>query len=923
MAAAAIGRGDELELIDAFLAESEERPAALVLEGEAGIGKTTVWREGITRAARERYRVLSCRAVAAEARLSFAALGDLLGPVDEAAFVSLPDPQRRALDAALLRSEPERAAPDPRAIGTGVVSLVSGLAADGPVLLAVDDVQWLDRPSARALEFALRRLEGRAVALLATRRLDDSSGRAGPDAAIPEVRVRRLRLGPLSVAALYRIVEGELGRGLPRPLLVRISHATGGNPFYVLEIARALEREGRPAPGEALPVPDDLRKLVAMRLHRLPRRTQAALLRVSALAQPTVSLVDPADLGPAEEAGVARIRADGRIELTHPLFAGAVYASASLDRRRRLHGQLAELVADPEERVRHLLLANPAGAPDEQLAAAVHDAAEVAYRRGAPEAAAELMERAVALTPPRVAAAATERRLRAAWYHLKAGDPQQAKMLGEAIAAAPASPPARARALQLLAEVYLTENPPAAIPLLEEAIAAAAGDFGHAAQLEISLGIILVAVAEVAQADQHAIRAAELAEPAGDAGLLTDAIAFREVLSLVSGRGVDELALERALLLEDPDREVPLQQRAALNVAQVYEWTGRGALARDLLVRLRDRVVARGEEADLPWILVHLAGTAWLAGELAVAELEADDAVGAANLAGQEMFSSFALMIRALVRATRGESTAARVDASEALAICERIGWLVGMAQNRYALGFLALSEGDPRETVTVLEPVIAAVEANGVYEWVYAMSLPDAIEALVATGELDRAETLTGALMDWGRRFDRPWALATGGRCRGLLLAARRDLDGALAALEGAVLQHERLEMPLERGRTLLVLGQLHRRRKEKRAARAALDEALAVFEQLGAPLWAVKARAELGRVAPRHGSADTFTPTEERVAGLAASGLTNREIGERLFLSPKTVEANLARVYRKLGIHSRAELGVRMTERGSAAEV
>ena len=218
---------------------------------------------------------------------------------------------------------------------------------------------------------------------------------------------------------------------------------------------------------------------------------------------------------------------------------------------------------------------------------------------------------------------------------------------------------------------------------------------------------------------------------------------------------------------------------------------------------------------------------------------------------------------------------------------------------------------------------VVARLEAAGVYEWVHAMSVPDAIEALVATGELDRAEVLASALTDWGHRFDRPWALATGWRCCGLLLAARRDLDGALAALEGALLQHERLEMPFERGRTLLVLGQLHRRRKEKRAARAALDEALAVFEQLGAPLWAVKARAELGRVAPRHGSGDTFTPTEERVAGLAASGLTNREIGERLFLSPKTVETNLARVYRKLGIHSRAELGVRMTERGSAAEV
>jgi hypothetical protein len=267
--------------------------------------------------------VLSCRAAQAESRLSFAGLGDLLAPVDPETFAGLPGPQRRALEVALLRAEAEGAAPDPRTIGTAVLSLLTALGADAPVLLALDDLQWLDRPTARAVGFSLRRLEDRPVAVLATLRLGE---RGGPVALLSDVtadHVRRIRLGPLSLGALYEVVKQQLGQALTRPLLGGIEQASRGNPFYALEIARGLEGRGAPVPGEALPIPQDMRELVARRLRRLPQGARDELLKVSALAQPTVALADASELEPAVEAEIVRIDEDGGVEFYHPLFARA------------------------------------------------------------------------------------------------------------------------------------------------------------------------------------------------------------------------------------------------------------------------------------------------------------------------------------------------------------------------------------------------------------------------------------------------------------------------------------------------------------------------------------------------------------------------------------------------------------------------
>jgi DNA-binding CsgD family transcriptional regulator len=204
-----------------------------------------------------------------------------------------------------------------------------------------------------------------------------------------------------------------------------------------------------------------------------------------------------------------------------------------------------------------------------------------------------------------------------------------------------------------------------------------------------------------------------------------------------------------------------------------------------------------------------------------------------------------------------------------------------------------------------------------GVREPAYFRVVPDQVEALVALGRLDEAEALLATFEEAGRNLDRAWAIATGARCRALVLAARGDLAGASAAADEAVREHDRLPLPFELGRTLLVRGAVERRAKRKREARDTLTKALAAFDGLGAALWADKARADLARIGGRAPAPLALTPTEGQVAELVAAGSSNREVADTLFLSVHTVEANLKRIYRKLGIRSRTELASRFRSR------
>ena len=264
-----------------------------MLEGEAGIGKTRVWEEGVRIAAASGLRVLAARAAGSEVKLSFAGLGDLLHGVIEEALPGLPGPRRRALEAALLLGEAEGAPPDARAVAVGLLTVLRLLSETAPVVLAVDDLQWLDASSGAALAFVLRRLESEPVRLLCTVRA--SPGGLLPlelERAFGDDRLLRMPLAPLSHGSLHELLRARLGLNLPRPGLVRVAEVCSGNPFFALELGRELQRRGAPpAAGEPLPVPRNLRQLVRDRMARLPARTRMLVLSAAALAHPTVAIL--------------------------------------------------------------------------------------------------------------------------------------------------------------------------------------------------------------------------------------------------------------------------------------------------------------------------------------------------------------------------------------------------------------------------------------------------------------------------------------------------------------------------------------------------------------------------------------------------------------------------------------------------------
>jgi DNA-binding CsgD family transcriptional regulator len=299
------------------------------------------------------------------------------------------------------------------------------------------------------------------------------------------------------------------------------------------------------------------------------------------------------------------------------------------------------------------------------------------------------------------------------------------------------------------------------------------------------------------------------------------------------------------------------------------------------------------------------------------AGLIADDSMERALQLGGDLPLTVALTNRCIVGAHVGRVAEARADAESAIAAAERCGSYRLAEWPTSTLGFIDLSLGDYAAAMSSFEPLLARLApAPQASEIFVAWFVPDAVEALVHIERFDEADHFIGLFENNGARLDRPWILATGARCRAMLLAAQGDVDAANVVAQQAMTEHARLPMPFERARTQLLLGQLQRRRRQQGAAASSLREALEAFEKMGAELWAARARAELARTKVPRNRETVLTPSERRVAELAASGMKNRDVAAALFISPKTVEVNLARIYRKLGIHSRAELGRHMTQ-------
>ncbi len=434
------------------------------------------------------------------------------------------------------------------------------------------------------------------------------------------------------------------------------------------------------------------------------------------------------------------------------------------------------------------------------------------------------------------------------------------------------------------------------------------------AKIEIQLAFGTEVAGDFLGAREHAHRAVELAEPLGPEGGFAEALAVSAIVDYMLGGGLDEARVNRALELEDPNRQVTAQIRPSVIAGYLMLYEGRLADSVRILGSLRERILERGEDSELPFVSSYLAWAECWRGDLAAAAAHAEESLDCAVRIESEPLRCFSLAFAALPPAYAGNRALAIDRADECRDLADRVGLHVAAFWAGWALALVALAEGDPRGADAALAPFVPMFEAHGVPEPIACFFLPDAIEAMIATAQIERAERLLAMFEESARRLDRGWALMAAGRCRALLLSARGDLDGASVAAGAAVAVGEGLELRLEYARTLLVAGQIERRRRRKRAAREYLARSLDLFEAAGARPWAGNACGELERVVLRRAERDELTEAERRVAELAASGLTNREVAARLFISPKTVEAHLAHAYRKLDIHSRAALGARL---------
>ncbi len=893
-----VGRRGELDAVERFVARPHHGASAFTICGPAGIGKTTVWQAGVELARSRGFGVLVSRPTGAEASLSFAGLADLLMPVDEAVLDDLPPPQRRALAVALLQEEAEGQQVDGRAVATATYTVLRALSADRPVLVAIDDAQWLDEASADALRFAVRRLDDAAVAVLTSVRVQDSRPETF-ESALSDDRRETLELAPLSVAALHDVIRARLGHTLRRPTLVRIVERSAGNAFFAIEIARELARQ-EGAAGE-LPVPASVRELERARVGRLPPETQDALLLASALAVPTTAVVPAGRLAPAEEAGLVRIDAGGRLRFEHPLVAAAIYESAPASRRRRAHRELAGLIGDKEERARHLALA--AEGPDEAVAAVLDDAVAHTAARGASAAAAELGRYALDLTSEGLHEDRARRSIVLAHQLVNAGESAAARVVLEACEPQSVEGDLRARLLVELGWILWHEGDlDAGHRLVREALEHVS-DRELAARTHATAAWLLQSQ-ELPLAIEHCDAAVRLLDPEARPGPYSWALLLGAYLRLLNGEGADDDTYRRGCELQK----------------QVVEWddmspvVGMWPLLKDEFRESRafyePGLSLSREAGDVPSVqgtLVRLAEIACWLGEWEEADALAAEGAELAERTGSSAYLGSALYARALVDAHRGRVDEARAAGEQ---IVDAFGTTLQGALGHWVLGFVALSLGEPAAADEQYSHAQAVVDALGQREPARFRFQPDHLEAVVELGELERARGMLASLEARAAVFPRPWILATGSRCRALVLAAEGETTAALAAVEDALEHHERLEMPFERARTLLVKGRILRRLRQKRRARAALEEAAAAFAQLGAALWVAAANDELRRVATRR-APTTLTPTERRIAELAATGLSNPEIAAQAFVSRKTVEANLARVFRKLGIASRAQLG------------
>ena len=905
------GRDAECGRLDALLDRARAgKSGLLLLSGGPGVGKSALLNHSAQRA--EGMTVLWAQGVESESDLAFSGLLELLRPL-LGLLERLPGSQAAALRGVLALEVAGTI--DRFSVAAATLGMLASAAETAPLLVVVDDVQWLDSASRDALLFAARRLDADRVAVLLSARTEDADGLAG--AGVPT-----LEIAGLDVRAARAVLEGDGSRQIADDVAERLVAATQGNPLALLELPVLLSDSqlagGEPL-DEPLPLGPSLERAFRRRLSDLALQTRQLLLLVAAsdsgdlgpvLAAAARFGLAPAGLEPAETADLVRIDGES-ISFRHPLLRSAAYYAATPAERRRAHRMLAEVLdGDGEAERRAWHLAAAALGPDDDAADALANAAVSARERGGYAAAASALERAAQLSSS--PAEGAERLLGAAQDLQFAGRLDQSLRLLDQVRRLTDDAVVRSDAQRLRARILSwTRTPADAHRLwLEQAALIEPIDPGRAAAMMAEAAIVSTMGGDVREIVKTAEQAYALFQRFAIDDVSAPAVYSNALI--LSGQA------KRALPLLDRcqdafDRSDALSTMPVLlqPIAHGRVWLEQYAQARAAL--LRTVVAARdaGAAGLLPFPLACLAELEIRTGHWAAAYANANESVRLAEETGQAGELCFSLIVLATVEAGLGHEQDCRAHAALALAGADALGIGSILVYGASVLGFLELGASRSAHAVVHLERVARlardfALREPGVIWWA-----ADLIEAYVRAGRRTDAQRELDAFDQLARETERVWALATAARCHGLLA----DEGGFEEAFDDALAWHDHTDMPFERARTELCLGVRLRRARRRSEARDRLHQALEAFERLEAAPWAARASAELRAAgvtthSQRAGTLARLTPQELQVALRVAAGASNQEAATELFVSPKTIEFHLANVYRKLQLRSRSEL-------------
>lgn len=881
-----VGRDPELDRIDQTVRSIAEGTRFLVIRGEAGIGKTRLWAEAVDRHRRAGHRCLVTRCSEEESRGPLVGLAELFGDTDAGAGVLAPDIDRF-----------ER--------GRAVLATLRRLCRESPVVVAIDDVNWLDPVSAPALRSAFRRLDAEPVLVLATERSDAST--PPDDRTLPADRRDEIFLGPLPLDAT-RVVATSVVDVIPRPTVARIHALSGGNPLYAAELARHAHRFGDSLETS---LPATLAGALTNRLSAVSDEVLDVVHVVAALGPSSAGLIAravpgdaPALLARAVESGLLTVGEDLLVRVSHPLLASSALAALDPEQRRMLHGRLAGAVVDPDARARHVALS--CVEPDRAAAAELQEAATRAARRGAVAVAADLAWHSVRVTPPDDVEARIRRVFAAIAHRAAAGEKATALIEGDRLVAMLPPGPVRAEAIALRVGIDFDGGD----EYLAQALVEAGDDEPLRGRiLELRGWLDVVHRAELEKGMDQASEALAIATRLGDVTLEMLAAGTVAAAGLLLGRPRDDLM----------DRALELARRAETGAGQLLGrgpvstygrhclWCGRLDEARTILVDLHRASVEAGLEFSRPYRILDLAALEIASGNLAAAAELADEGVEAAADAGNAQAVAWLGYPVGIVQSHLGDAPRARDAANLLRARAAQQDGRSRLVMAHHVLGVLALASGAPSVALVALAPALRMMREIGVRLPSVVPVLPDAIEAVALAGDRGLAGQLSAELAELASDLHQPWIDAAAVRGRGMAaLVGRADAAGPLA---DAARRFDELGYRVDAARTLLQLGRALRRSGRRNAAADTLADARRRFAGMGAEPWVMQADAELERVAPGRERAE-LTPTEARIATMVAAGLRNREIAAQLYVSVATVEAHLTRMYRKLGVRSRTEL-------------